>query len=122
MPPAANLQEAAGLAYDNLYTKWALGYLQYFPALLSFVQALASNPNLFPESAPNNHPIANWLAVISAYSVDLTPNTLPALVQLNEGAQLIYRICWCADALRTANLITAPQAAAVLTQYNASFA
>lgn len=123
MAIAADLPEAAGLAYDNLYVKALLGP-QLQAALITFLNQATPS---FPESAPNNHPISNWLTVINAFYSDNQPFTgitSPggSLDQLNTIAQLIYRICWCGDALEDAGLITGTQATALLTAYNNAFA
>jgi hypothetical protein len=113
MPPATNLQEAAGFAYDNMFVWWGLGGGQLKLRLTGFLNGV--NPE-FPEDTPNNRPVSNWFALLKAL-VETMPSPRPDLEGFNQAVQYIYRICWAADAMETAGLITSDQADQVLTSY-----
>lgn len=121
MTIAIALVEAAGLAYDNLYVKYTTASTLETGIITFITQA---NPS-FPESAPNNHPISNWLTVINAFLVTnegrLGLANGGSLDQLNTIVQLVYRICWCGEELQDDGLITSTQATALLNAYNNAF-
>jgi hypothetical protein len=117
--PASDLPEAAGLAYDNLFTNWQLGP-QFYVAMISFAGDLG---DLFPDENVNARPIMNWALKMAAFATLIFPDVSnEKLEELNEAAGLVYRACWVAQHLADQGLITAPQAAAVLLSYNNSIA
>ncbi len=117
MTAAATLQEAAGLAYDNIAILQAATTLK---ADLTLFWQQANAPGIFEEQAPNDHPIANWLAIIAALASNML--TTPTLEDVDFAAQYVYRICLVARSLKDMNLITTGQAAALLLAYNDNLA
>lgn len=117
MPLAANLIEAAGFAYENLFTWWGLGGGQLKVRLSSFLFQI--NPD-FPEEIPNNHPVSNWFPLLKALT-ETMPSPRPDLDGFNQAVQYVYRICWATSAMQTAGLITNAQATEVLNSYNGVF-
>lgn len=119
MSIAATLPEAAGLSFDNLQVKWLSNQLRN--ALLNFWSQLSSpSTGPFLDGVANNHPIGNWLALIASLQSLMKQSNVP-IDQMTVAAEYIYRICWMTETLRTQQLITTPQAAAVLAAYNGSF-
>lgn len=115
MTVAANLPQAAGLAFDNLQVKWLSNQLK--TSLFRFWNsALFISP--FPESDPNNHPVSNWLTLIATLSDRMAQTQVP-IDQMTLAAEYVYRICWMTEALRAAGLITTGQSNAILGSYNA---
>lgn len=116
MTIAANLQQAAGLAYDNMFVKWQLG-VQLRLRCQGFLTHL--DP-FFPDNIPDNRPVGNWFVPFTALA-----NSMPAgkasLEQFNACVQFMYRVCWATDAARTALLISSAQATEVLNEYNSRF-
>jgi hypothetical protein len=125
MTVAIDLLAAANLAPQNLRVLWEADTLQ--AKTTAFWQAI--NPS-FNEQITNDHPVANWIAVIAA----LAPSILPFAANANPGAtpwaggtittfelavDYVYRLCKFAYYYQ---LITPTQKAAILTAYNAQFA
>jgi len=111
MTHAVSLQAAAGLAFDNLQVKWLGNQLP-----LSIVQFASSVKPVFQEQDVNSHPVINWNTILwSLGSLMVNP---PAIAQLGLAAQYVFRMCWMTNQLRVQTLITAPQAASVLSLYN----
>lgn len=111
MPPPANLQQAANQAYDNMYVQWNTGQLK--SRLTSFASQCSP---FFKEGNPNDRTVGNWLIPIQALAANMSAGVTP-LSLFNDAVQYIYRMCWQADAMQTAGLISATQANAVLVNY-----
>jgi len=115
MPPAANLRAAANASFLNCSNQFAVGALK--TALADFVtQGIVD----FPDTVANNRPVGNWFVPIQSLSTSMNASLAFTLSQLDEAANLVFRICMAGDAIQTAGLITAPQAAALLAAYNAN--
>jgi hypothetical protein len=125
MTVAATLFEAANLTPQNLRVLWEADTLQ--PKMIAFWQAI--NPS-FEEQIPNDHPIANWIAVIAAFSPAILPfasNKAPGatpygggtIATFSSAVDYVYRICKFAFEY---TLITPAQKAVILAAYNAQFA
>lgn len=117
--PAANLQDAAGLAYTNVAKRWTLGQLR--AGLSAFWPAI--NPS-FPDDDLNNHPVGNWLALIAGLSSECPPDTGGTVDQfffMDTAAKYIYRLCWLGSYLLSVNLISAAQATVILNAFNAQW-
>ena len=114
MTIAANLREAAGLAYENLYIPWQTNLLK--AKLNNFNFQLNGT---FLDAVPTDRPVGNWFIPSTALARAM-PSANVSLSDLNAAAQLIYRICWATDAARNTSppLITLAQYNAVLTAYN----
>jgi hypothetical protein len=111
---AATLSEAAVTAAANLYTLLAAGTLKVKTA-----QFWAALIDTFPDSDPNDRPVANWLVLIAVLSDQMEADvTYP---QFTDMVDLVYRICFLTKALNDEGLVDNAQAAAVLAQYNAKF-
>jgi hypothetical protein len=125
MTAALDLFEAANLTPQNLRPLWEADTLQ--PKMIAFWTAI--NPS-FEEQIQNDHPIANWIAVIAA----LSPSILPFAATKAPGAtpygggtistfglavDYVYRLCKLAFEY---TLITPAQKATILAAYNAQFA
>lgn len=125
MTVAADLLEAANLTPQNLRIRWEADTLQ--TRMIAFWQAI--NPS-FDEQTPNDHPVADWIAVIAAFA----PAILPFAANANPGAtpwaggtittfelavDYVYRLCKFAFYY---TLITPAQKATILAAYNAQFA
>lgn len=115
MATAANLEQAAGQAYENLAAKWLVNNLK--AALTSFwTTALPT----FLDQDVTGRPIANWLTVIAALA-QTTPATNVEIANLTEAATDVYKVCWLAFTLAASGQITSAQATALLAAYNAAF-
>ena len=125
MTVAADLLEAANLTPQNLRPLWEADTLQ--AKMLAFWGAI--NP-AFEEQNPNDHPVADWIAIIAA----LTPSILPFAANANPGAtpwaggtittfelavDYVYRLCKFSYYY---GLISPAQKTAILAAYNAQFA
>lgn len=120
----ANLQDAAAHAFVNLHPWWVGGGATLAARLTTFVNTAKAS---FPDATPSNHPVTNWLAIISAFAT-----TIPAVQAgfgfasatqpyYSQACSFVYRICWIAYYLNSINLLTNAQASALLAAYNASF-
>lgn len=116
MAPAASLAAAAGQAADNLQLRYLANQLKTQLGLF-----WANNIDLFPESQPNNHPMANWFILIAAL-VQTMPSNQPPLQQLTAAQNLVYRLCWMGSFAQGAGLISNTQANTLLASYNSLIA
>jgi hypothetical protein len=112
MATAVTLAQAAGQSYDNLHIRWVANALKN--ALLTFCDTTLPQ---FPDTASQSRPVSNWIAVIWALGTKMPATSVP-MDQLNLAAQYVYRLCWMADTLLTAGLITNDQATFLLQSYN----
>lgn len=113
----ASLSEGAVKAAGNLFVLFAAGTLK--AKTLAFWQSLLP---LFPEQDPSGRPVADWLTLIADLSSRLDTITAGGTYgQLDQMTDYVYRLCFLTSQLRTQNLITAPQSAAVLAAYNLQF-
>jgi hypothetical protein len=125
MTVAATLLEAANLTPQNLRPLWKADTLQ--GRVISFWQGI--DPS-FSEQIQNDHPVADWVAIIAA----LAPSILPYAANMSPGAtpwaggtvttfelavDYVYRLCKFGYYY---DLITPAQKAAILAAYNAQFA
>jgi hypothetical protein len=115
MAPAANLLQAAGIAYDNLYVKWQLNQLK--ARLNLFVSGVTAT---FPDGDERTRPIGNWLIPIRALG-EVIPTVGVELDDLTAAAQMIYRICYLGSQLQANGQISAAQGNVILAQYNGNF-
>jgi len=124
MTVAVDLLDAANLTPQNLRPLWEADTLQ--TKMISFWQAI--DPS-FEEQIQNDHPVADWIALIAA----LAPAILPFADTSNPGAtpwaggtittfelasDYIYRLCKFGFYYM---LITPAQKATILAAYNAQF-
>lgn len=123
--PAADLEEAAGLAFDNLFGLWLAGDNQLKTATATFCRTLLP---VFPESDATARPIADWLTLLYAQSslmptVNTTnPPTLVPYESLLTTADQVYRLCWLgSEATSTSPRLSSTQMTALLAAYNAQF-
>jgi hypothetical protein len=125
MTVALTLFEAANLAPQNLRVLWRANTLQ--TRMVNFWQAI--NPS-FEEQIPNDHPIADWIAIISAFSPSIllyadtkgpgaTPYAGGTISTFSTAVDYVYRLCKFAFEYQ---LITPAQKAVILAAYNAQFA
>ena len=124
MTVAATLLEAANLAPQNLRVLWEADTLQ--AKMIAFWTAI--NP-FFEEQIPNDHPVADWIAIIAAFSpailpfaATMDPGSTPysggTITTFSTAVDYIYRICKFGFYYQ---LISAAQKTAILTAYNAQF-
>lgn len=123
MATATDLLDAALETPSNLYTLWAADTLQ--ARVTSFASDLIDD---FPQDNADNHPIANWLAIIAAFAPtilsydnggsDLGQNTEQTF---QTAVRYVYRICKLGYYYEDQGFITPAQAAAILAAYNARF-
>lgn len=117
MTMAVSLPDAAVLTADNLYTLWVANTLKAKSGLFwSTLQAT------FPEQEIKSHPCSNWITLIAALS-DSMPAASVSIASLNTLVSYVYSLCFLASQLSTQvpAQISAGQATAVLTAYNAQF-
>lgn len=128
MPPAATLSEAAKFCSENLNAKWAADTLR--AGTIAFGAACIAQ---LPVATPNNVPLANWIAVISAFAPSILNYEYPTafgnngiaqetIVTYQAAVDYVYRFLKLAAYFQTQNLITNTQVLAILTAYNANFA
>lgn len=124
MTVAADLFDAANLAPQNLRALWVVDTLQ--TKMINFWQAI--NP-VFEEQIPSDRPVANWIALIAAFSPSIlpyaavkdpgaTPYAGGTISTFSTAVDYVYRICKFAYEYP---LITPAQKAAILAAYNAQF-
>lgn len=115
MAAAANLFQAGQQAWENLAPLSVAGTVR--AKLLAFIAAI---DDVFEEQQPNDHPMLNWIAVLSAYVANMssTASDWPAL---RPAVELLYRLCFMGEQSNVQNLITNTQYTAVLAAYNAQF-
>lgn len=116
--PAATLQDAAGLAYKNVARQWQLGVLKaHLQAFWPLIDAT------FREDQLNDHPIGNWISLISGVANECPVDGANAdqFAAMNASAKYIYRLCWLASYLVAQSLITAAQGTVILNAFNAQF-
>lgn len=113
--PEPNLASAIQNVYDDLNPKFVAGTIR--ANTITFWQGTIGQ---FPQSAANNQPIANWIAVIAGFNSQMsaTPTT-PVFSQL---VAYIYRYLVLVLAFQTLGFITVAQATAVLNEFNTAFA
>lgn len=111
----STLISAAQNAFTNLDVLWVAGTLK--TQLVAFYTGLFP---LFPDQAPNNHPVANWGVLLAAATSQL-PSSNVSFLSLAVIADQLYRLCYLASVLATQNLISNTQATALLALYNAEF-
>lgn len=116
MATEPDLETAGYMAWQNLQPFWITGTLK--AKLTAFASSLY---DVFPEQAPNNHPVTNWLVQISALAATMNGNASADTGALRDSVQFVYRLCFMTAQLQIQTLITAPQADAVLDAYNANF-
>ena len=125
MTVAANLFDAANLAPQNLRVLWEADTLQ--ARMIAFWTTI--NP-FFQEQIANDHPIADWIAIIAAFSPSILPfagNKFPGSTPYGGGTistfstavDYVYRLCKFAFEY---TLINPVQKTAILDAYNAQFA
>lgn len=114
MPAALNLPAAARASFVDCSAKIAAGQLK--ANILSFITAVYAT---FPVNMPKNRPVSNWFIPINALSVSMRSGFPYTLVELDQAANLIYRICWGASTQQSLGFITAAQGNALLASYNA---
>ncbi len=113
---AANLIQAAGQSYNNLFTLWQANTVR--TKLLAFWTAC----NLvFDEQTPNDQPPANWIVLMADLTTNMPATNVP-FAELNAAAQYVYRFCWLVQELVTLTLLKVAQGTAVLAAYNANLA
>lgn len=120
MASASSLTQAAGQTFNNLFAKWTAGTLKTNLVAFSGPAVLAE----FPEQAPTNHPISNWLVLISSLAFNMESGNSFLFVpyeQVVTATTYVYRICWMGEKLNTQTSISGAQAAALLAAYNAAF-
>jgi len=114
MPSEPNLTSAALNAYANMWVSTnGTNWLAFCSEALPF----------FPDDRPNNHPIANWLAVLSTLATTVVAEgNDPTAVELREAVSAVYRVCLLCNYLNgvpvSPKLISDAQAAALLAAYN----
>jgi len=122
MATAADLPQAAGQSFDNLFQLWTPGGDTLKSALAAFATTLLPT---FLEQDTVGRPIANWLIAIAAQAQQMPSVVAPAQVpytMLQTSADYVYRICWLgAKATSDSPQITNAQQTALLTAYNANF-
>lgn len=109
---ASTLAEAAGAAFDNLQIRWRTNGMKN--ALTQFFNN--GNP-LFPDSEPSNQPLGNWFIYLGSLATTMAATNVPIL-ELTQAAEIVYRLCWLAQASLTNGLISPTQATALLAYYN----
>ncbi len=112
MPSTApTLPLAAAIAYQNLLEQAAANHLS--TKLTAYAAAMSP---LFSDAIPNDRPVGNWLVPISAAAATCgVRGTITAQV---AAADLVYRICWAAEAMFNAGFISSAQHVAALAAYN----
>jgi hypothetical protein len=122
MTVAANLLDAANLAAPNVEAKWVANTLAANVA--SFVTDVNAS---FLESRPSDHPIGNWIAVISALQPTIVNIGAVGVLMVGSiwpkelATQYIYRMFKLANLYVAGGFITAGQGTVLLTAYNARF-
>ncbi len=114
MSTATTLAKAAGMTFDNLQVKWLTGFLSITTQF--FGQQVVA---LFPESNMNARPVANWGTILRSVASQI-PSGIPPVTDLNNAAQIIYRLCWMGSQLQTQGLITTAEATSLLVDYNST--
>lgn len=124
MAIAADLQQAAGLAFDNLYAKWIGGLGVLTTAFQNFnndVNAIFTSDG--GDNSENERTVSNWLVI--GFKIQATiptafiGNILPQDF-FNQMVQYVYRICYAGFAANGSR-ITGAQATALLAAYNTRF-
>lgn len=124
MAPAATLLEAANTTPQHLRPLWEADTLQ--TKVIAFWEALVPS---FAEENPNDHPIINWISIISAFAPSIldfdenmasgsTPFAGGTISTFAQAVDYIYRICKFGYYYP---LITTDQQDAILDAYNAQF-
>lgn len=106
---------AAALSFVDCSEKTAVGALKAGLALL-----VSSSIASFPDDVVDNRPVADWFVPIKSLAESMSAATIYTQAELNQAANLVYRICWAGQAALDAGRITAPQAAVLLAAYNAA--
>jgi hypothetical protein len=128
--PAADLREAAGLAFAKLLPRALAGTLS--ADLMAFTAGFKGS---FTNARSLDHPVINWVSILESIAKQATGLTL----QYNGGANAggigwltampyefyqgagsaIFRLCWLANNMEFVGQITPAQNTAILTSYNA---
>lgn len=115
MATATDLAQAGKQAWVNLSPLSIAGTLR--TKLLAFIAAINTT---FDQGSPGNHPMLNWIAVLSAFT-ETMPATAGDWSALRQACDLVYRLCFMGEQSNTQAIISAAQYNAVLTAYNAQF-
>jgi hypothetical protein len=125
MASAADLTQAAGQAFDNLFPLWAAGDNLLKSALALFAEDVLP---IFPDPDPVGRPLGNWAIFMSSLAnlmptvAIVVPPTKIEYEQLVLATDYVYRICWIGSRPTPgAPAITSGQQAALLAAYNARF-
>lgn len=123
---AATLLEASTDCPTDLLARWKADTLK--AAVIAFAQDLYDD---FPDDLPDNHPIANWLAVIGAFAPTIqdfenatgaSSTGQDSVTTYSAAVRYVYRLCRLAFYYEDQGGITPAQAAAILAAYNARLA
>lgn len=106
---------AAALSFFDASQKSAAGALK--TALADFVADAIGD---FPDDVISNRPVSDWFVPLQSLSESMSALTTFTQAELNQAANLVYRICWAGQAALDAGTISAPQAATLLASYNAN--
>lgn len=112
MAAQLNLAAAAGAAFDNLQIWWGTNNLK--SRLQLFWTSIL--PTFVDADVPSR-PVSNWITVLAALTSQLAATNVP-IGQLTESADVVYRLCWMAQALKDMGQITPTQASSLLAFYN----
>lgn len=123
MATAANLPQAAGQSFTNLFALWDVGGNSFKNAVAAFAAALLP---VFADADATGRPLANWLVLIASIAAQMPSGTPPTKVDYTiffvTANDYVYRICWLgAKPSPQSPQITTAQQTALLAAYNANF-
>lgn len=120
MAIAANLEDAAQIAYDNLQAKNLA--LTLYTDFGNFIQDLIA---VFPDDGTQaERTVGNWIVVGMAAKTAVAASVFVGVVparKFNALALFVFRLCEAARNAQNAGRITAAQGNAILAAYNARF-
>lgn len=122
MAAAATLTEAAQIAWDNLAQYNFAGLQTALSRLSAFVGDMETE---FPDDGTQaERAVSNWIVIgrMAVTSIGLGIGGYIPDRKFSVAALWLYRFCWAAATAESAGRITAPQAAAILADYNTRFA
>jgi hypothetical protein len=114
---AANLEDAANLAYARSSIRWTANTLR--ANFQTYVIACAA---VLTDATANDRSVGNWLAPMSALATNMNASTANPLEQelYNRCVDYLYRFNMAGAYAQAQGRITAAQATALLAAYNAS--
>lgn len=119
MTMAANNEQAASLAYQQIVLSWGAGTL-----LTTLQQFNAAAGAIFEDAIPNDRPVGSWLVLLTALAAQVAADGSGSTTSqefLNSCVEYVFGMCQCAQASVSFGLISSTKATALVAAWNAAW-